>query len=333
MCLAERGQFEMLLSICIPNRNQAVAMEFSLKYFSDNLNELPQDVELLISDNFSTDNSLAVIREFSNDLDFKYFAQNTDLGFSGHLRFLAQKASGLYVIFLGAGDLIDMSSLKFLVNMLKMHKFSIITFEAAQPPVAKFPEKSLVKPTFISSTDDYSIPFFSTSISCNIFEKQHFVQALTRISHLRNEWPHLQIALNFAENQLERAYSSNRILQVHPTDSGWGHSAFAFDVLIQYEIIMREFVSRVPESAITYLPNIGINTIKLNRITSLKLSGVSPSIQQSHQMILTYRKISLIFLLLVLVLISPVTLLRVIHSTAKRFRKLLARFTYFGLDS
>jgi hypothetical protein len=95
------------------------------------------------------------------------------------------------------------------------------------------------KITFASSAQEPQIPFFSPAISCNIFERTAFMEATSKIPKLRNEWPHGQIALTLAKAGLVRGYTSQQILQVHPTDSGWGHSQFAYDVLIEYDKLMQ----------------------------------------------------------------------------------------------
>jgi glycosyltransferase involved in cell wall biosynthesis len=307
----------LILSICLPNRNQSSAIEFTLKYILTHRIDILEGIEIIISDNSSSDDSVKVISKYGELLDLQIYTQQTNIGFLGQLLFLSQKARGRYLLFLGAGDLVDIASLKLILNILREGEFSILTYEASEPDSPFFPEPSEKMFTFVSSVQEPLIPFFSPAISCNIFQRSDFLQATSKIPRLRNEWPHGQIALNFAKAGLVRGHTSQQILQVHPTDSGWGQSQFAYDVLIEYDKLMRDFVSSVPESADLYGPNIGLSSNKLNRFINLRLRGVNPSRRQMFDLANAYRRCSLVFMVFLIAALLPTFLLRLIHQISR----------------
>lgn len=312
--LARIERNSLILSICLPNLNQSSAIDFTLKYILEQRIDTLEGIEIIISDNSSSDDSVKVISKYSETLNLQIYFQETNIGFLGQLLFLSQKAKGRYLLFLGAGDLVDIASLKSMLKILRRGEFSILTYEASEPNSPIFPDPSENKIVFTSSVQEPQIPFFSPAISCNIFRRTDFLEATSNIPRLRNEWPHGQIALSFAKAGLVRAHTPRQILQVHPTDSGWGHSQFAYDVLIEYDKLMQEFVSSIPESVHLYGPNIGLSPNKLKRIISLRLQGVNPSKRQIIALIKTYQKYSLIFVEFLIAVFLPNYLLRLFRQ-------------------
>ena len=231
---------------------------------------------------------------------------------------MSKKAKGRYLLFLGAGDLIDASSLNSILQTLQKNNFAILTYDAIEPEFPTYPNLSKNAVIITSSLKDSHIPYFSPSISCNIFERKNFLEATKNIGELRDEWPHAQVALSFARSNLERGYSAQQILQVHPTDSGWSHTQFAYDVLIEYERIMRAFVSSISESVDLYNPNIGINANKVNRILALKLLGVSPKRNQFSDLTKLYAQRSLLFFKFIILCALPANFLKVLRNLHRK---------------
>ena len=312
----------MILSICVPNRNQSSALSFTLRYFLEQRIDLLQGIEILVSDNSSTDDSPDVIHDFINQFKFQAYFQEADIGFLGQLLFLASKAKGRYVLFLGAGDLIEISSLASIAKKLSQSHFSILTFEASEPIEPTYPLPSKASILFLDSEQHSEIPFFSPSISCNIFHTSKLLEVIAKIERLRNEWPHGQIALMLAKSKSLRGYSSQRLLQVHPTHSGWSHTRFAYDVLIEYDKLMREFVAAIPESKNLYGRNIGLSVNKFKRIVTLKLQGVGPSRRQFFDLARLYKSRTLLFVEFLLLMISPTIILNKIQKAIVLFKRI-----------
>jgi len=92
----------MKFSICIPNYNYE---RYLGKTIQSVLDQSGIDLEILISDNASTDGSLDVIRSF-NDPRIKIHVNAVNVGFSGNLDRAARMATGDWVIMLSSDDLI-----------------------------------------------------------------------------------------------------------------------------------------------------------------------------------------------------------------------------------
>jgi glycosyltransferase involved in cell wall biosynthesis len=98
----------MKFSICIPNYNYE---RYLGKTIRSVLDQQGVELEILVSDNASTDKSLDVVREF-NDPRIKIHVNNVNVGFSGNLDRAARMATGEYVIMLSSDDLIAPGTLE-----------------------------------------------------------------------------------------------------------------------------------------------------------------------------------------------------------------------------
>jgi len=110
-----------ILSICIPTYNRE-------KFIRENLNILKNEignlqVELIISDNCSKDNTQDVVRNFIKEgLVCTYIRNKENMG--GDLNFVQcfQKATGKYIWLLGDDDYLTKGSLKPIVEYLESHE-------------------------------------------------------------------------------------------------------------------------------------------------------------------------------------------------------------------
>src|SRR5438094_10104367 len=96
----------MRFSICIPNYNYASFIERTIR------SVLAQegDLEVLVSDNASTDGSVDVVRAIDDDR-IRIQVNNVNVGFAGNLDRVVGMASGDWVILLSSDDLIEPDAL------------------------------------------------------------------------------------------------------------------------------------------------------------------------------------------------------------------------------
>jgi glycosyltransferase involved in cell wall biosynthesis len=97
----------MKFSICIPNYNYARYLGRTIRSVLD---QDYQDLEILVSDNASTDGSVAVVQDF-NDPRIKLRVNACNVGFAGNLDRSAGMASGDAMIMLSSDDLMRAGAL------------------------------------------------------------------------------------------------------------------------------------------------------------------------------------------------------------------------------
>lgn len=99
----------MKFSICIPNYNYAHYLPLT---FASIRNSTYQNLEVVVSDNASTDTSLEVIRDEKQKFQHFAFQVNpVNLGFAPNLDKAAALATGDYMIMLSSDDMMDKNAL------------------------------------------------------------------------------------------------------------------------------------------------------------------------------------------------------------------------------
>lgn len=97
----------MLLSVCIPTYNRGEKVLSLLQFLSSEINgsDFYDDIEILVSDNCSTDNTQEVVSEYINGSElFVYNRNEENLGLIGNLHKLVELSKGDYVWFMGDDD-------------------------------------------------------------------------------------------------------------------------------------------------------------------------------------------------------------------------------------
>lgn len=104
---------EKKLSICIPTYNRRVFLERSINAI---LPQLTDDVEVLISNNCSTDDT----DEYCKTLDprITYHKQPENIGPDGNFLWLMENASGKYILILSDDDYLEDGAVDRLINFL-----------------------------------------------------------------------------------------------------------------------------------------------------------------------------------------------------------------------
>lgn len=119
-----------LLSISIPTYNRAEKLQQCLEHIVCQLKdeEIKSNIEVVVSDNASEDNTAQVVKKFQESFDnIKYFRNEKNLGIDKNIINSVVKANGKYCWHIGDDDFIQNGSLKFLVDFLSKKEIAILT--------------------------------------------------------------------------------------------------------------------------------------------------------------------------------------------------------------
>ena len=109
------------LSVCISTYNRAAWLDANLRNWVQ-INPQPrEDVELLVCDNASTDDTPAIVKRFAFRSDLSPHRNTVNVGMLGNLREIAKRARGDYVWIIGDDDLIFPDSVSNVLAMLSKH--------------------------------------------------------------------------------------------------------------------------------------------------------------------------------------------------------------------
>ncbi|MFA6486017.1 MAG: glycosyltransferase family 2 protein [Candidatus Magasanikbacteria bacterium] len=111
-----------ILSICIPTYNRANFLKKNLDSIISQFNDrnIKELVEVVISDNASTDDTAMVVKSFQERFDnIKFFENDQNLLFDRNLLNVIEKSSGEYCLTIGDDDALFSGSLATIISKLK----------------------------------------------------------------------------------------------------------------------------------------------------------------------------------------------------------------------
>lgn len=173
------NQNTALISICIPTYNRASYLEINLKQLFINWQELTDksDVEIIISNNASTDGTDAIVQQFVDlGLPIRYFSNEKNLGADGNFYNSYQNATGKYVWIFGDDELLFNHSLVKIIAILKKHEIGCLYLEGISyeqsfdlNQYADIPTENIK----LLTGDEYikQVHFYLTFCTGNIFNK------------------------------------------------------------------------------------------------------------------------------------------------------------------
>ena len=115
-----------LLTIAVPTYSRAANLRILLEALLPQVNALPQ-VELLISDNCSPDETPAVVQEFQQaGLRCRYHRHQENIGPDANFLSCYEKAAGKYVWIFGDDDVLFPGSLDRLVHLIAAKEYDVV---------------------------------------------------------------------------------------------------------------------------------------------------------------------------------------------------------------
>lgn len=154
-----------LLSICIPTYNRCQSLRFVLDRFVENY-EFNEDVEIVVSDNCSTDDTQLVGFEYSQKYpNIKYYRNEENIRDKNFIRVLS-RGTGKYLKLLNDWCYITEPSLRFMkqcvLDNMKEHRLFFFTNDTL------FTDRKQLL-THCASVDDYMQVISSYATSNNVF--------------------------------------------------------------------------------------------------------------------------------------------------------------------
>ncbi len=138
------------LSICIPTYNRARWLRISLASLASQVALAKDKVELVISDNCSTDESQQIIEEMQKVCPIRYHRNETNIGANPNFCLLASElARGRYVWMLGDDDIVRPDGVERVLSALEDHPdLNYFYVNYTRWPVEKPPDAALLPHEF-----------------------------------------------------------------------------------------------------------------------------------------------------------------------------------------
>ncbi len=111
------GQKEPLVSVCVPTYNKARYLRKSLDSI---INQTYGNLEIIVSDNPSTDNTEEMVKSFTDER-MKYYRNPTNIGCYNNYNRCLKVATGEFVAFYHSDDIYELSIVEKEVESLQNH--------------------------------------------------------------------------------------------------------------------------------------------------------------------------------------------------------------------
>lgn len=175
-----------LISIAIPTYNRAETLAETLKALAVHPELMDDYVELVISDNASTDHTVDVIRDFSASTgkSVRYGRNGSNLGIDGNIHAVAHLATGRYLLLMSDDDFLKPGAITRLVNLVQEHPDLLFcfanagSFSGSYDPAVTLPSVIQMPNTLVTTDVDkvlQTIWIWSTFISAFFVDREAWV--------------------------------------------------------------------------------------------------------------------------------------------------------------
>ena len=217
---------DLKLSILIPTFNRSKFLKKNLVLLIDFIKKTKnsKNIEIIVSNNKSTDNTSEIVSEFEEmdgDIILKYYNQKSNIGLQKNALFVLQKSKGLFVMYLGDDDFIDIEYLKAVIFQIhKNQKLGLL-----------LPSKKTINSEgkYVGGGRDFNLP------------NKHFSKGFK--SCLRNGWRGHQLSgVVYKRKGLLSSYLKNKVDNIYPFIFFASISALKFETfhLTQYPVKVTE---------------------------------------------------------------------------------------------
>ncbi len=115
---------ELKLSILIPTYNRAKLLEECLKSVINSYEK--DDIEIIVSDNCSNDDTELIIKNYSFEHRLKYFRNKENIGPERNILSLLERARGKYIFFLTDDDQVELQAISNIVQVIDKSDYGVI---------------------------------------------------------------------------------------------------------------------------------------------------------------------------------------------------------------
>jgi glycosyltransferase involved in cell wall biosynthesis len=226
-----------LLSLCIPTYNRGNFLNISLSRIEKQLKNITDLVELVVSDNCSTDNTTEVVQKYiDGGLPVIYIRNQENIGPDGNFVQCFCNAKGKYVWVLGDDDFLEEGVLVKIMDVLKTDTFGLIHLQIkskGESYLTKYdnPEKFLL-----------AFSYWITFLSSNIVNSKYVSQILVEKNIITVDY--IKFYITAALSEQKNAIIYEKIFE-GGADSANNGGYNLFEVFVSnYLKIWKEFVRR-----------------------------------------------------------------------------------------
>ena len=257
---------DIILTIGIPVFNGQDCIKKTLQSIVDNSSNTKylSNIEIIISDNCSTDDTQMKIKEFS-DLSIKYYKNSINYGYDFNVGKVIELSSGKYVWFLGCGEAVKKGAIELLLKKIKLYKASlfILNYDIYEEDVDRIVNKKVYQYGIDVASNDTkkNLPRYSVSLSANVVNRRKWIESQKDL--IEKDWIHVERILSMqSKEDFFLVVLNDLYFTLNREYDGWWTKNDSFNLILQHinilqnsEILgVKKNVSKVLLRNITYLP-------------------------------------------------------------------------------
>lgn len=231
-------QEKPVLSICIPTYTRSECLSECLLSFVSQIGENTQklnEVEIIVSDNASTDNTEQIMSEFTKKYPYiHYFRNSENIGFDRNLAQSIEKSSGKYCLTIGDDDAIFENSLMRLLEELRTTNVPFYGLNSQgfdhnlNKAILSHPNLNIKKDIFYNSLYDFVITIEKYSdlvgifagMSTQLFLREKWISYSGKSKFYGTQCAHLFILLKVFKNSSYKQIA-NPIIKTRSSNVRW----------------------------------------------------------------------------------------------------------------
>lgn len=168
------------LSIVVPTYNRAELLNCLLVSIVSDFAQWPSDLELIVIDNASTDETNTVVSKFiDRNIPIKYFVNEKNIGMDGNLAACFGVASGKYFWQIGDDEIMYRGTVKYVLELCRAKEFGLLHLtshgfshgQQAEVSLREKPEKVVIE-ALDSKKLFRSANVYLTFISANVINRE-----------------------------------------------------------------------------------------------------------------------------------------------------------------
>jgi len=208
----------IILSICIPTFNRDKCIKEQLERLSSLDDEILSNIEIIISDNCSQDNSKMIIESFISKFKFVYIRNEENIGGDRNFLQCYSKSTGQYVLLLGDDDFIIKDAIPRLLENLRQEEYGLIHISSS------IKRNGLSSKTYIDSEHFLSdIGIWISFMSSNIINRK-FIQNIDLTKYIDTYFLQIPIYVYSAEKSKKNLMIYYRLFEdsvMYQTNGGY----------------------------------------------------------------------------------------------------------------
>lgn len=242
---------EKLLTIGIPTYNGSKYIASTLEKIFHQDSYDPELIEILISDNASTDNTRDIIEEFQkrHPNSISYYLNNENIGYDRNVDNLFKKGDGKYVQILGDDDYYTSnSSLTEIIEQLRKNDFSVLLFSTIFEIIDSDKKSTNIVAeeniTCNSGDEFFLMSKWSTAAVSNVVIKKDLWNSVDLTKYFGTQWIHIGALVHILSNQSQSFIFSDPIITVRTGNPRWesnfGNQYLAGLVHLEILMVMKD---------------------------------------------------------------------------------------------